>query len=167
MKSRVWVPRRQCGVAAAIDRRSLEAMHTRTLLLASMLSAFAGCGGRTYVTVAEEAPPSPKITDVVYQHKDGQVWVEGHFGRAGNQWHWINGHYTAERAGKVWRDGYWEQRGHQWQWIEGEWIDERAGYVRVRGHWERRGDGLVWVVGYWQKAIPGDSYEAGRWQPFG
>jgi hypothetical protein len=140
----------------------------RHILCAATLSFALGCAGRTYVTVADEAPPSPKLTDVLYKHQDGKVWIEGHYARSGTQWYWQNGRWENERAGHVWRDGAWEQRGSKWQWVPGEWIRARDGHVRVRGHWERRaGDQLVWVPGYWQKAIPGDTWEAGRWQPFG
>ncbi len=140
----------------------------RHVILVALLSFAAACGaGASYSTVADEAPPSPELTDIVYEHRDGQIWIEGHFARSGTKWVWVKGKWEPERPGKVWRDGEWQQRGGKWHWIEGEWMDARDGYIRVRGHWDKRAEGWVWVPGYWQKERPGDQWETGRWQPVG
>jgi len=141
----------------------------RLFVHAAVLSSlFAGCAGAPPpATVASVAPPSPRLADVVYEHRDGQIWIEGHFARVGERWEWQAGRYQAERDGKVWRDGYWDQRGASWHWIPGEWLDAMADKIRVRGHWDKRGDQLVWVNGYWQAMRTGDTWEAGRWQQFG
>jgi len=140
----------------------------RHVMIVALLSLGTGCGSTaSYSTVADEAPPNPELADIVYQHREGEIWIEGHFARAGKKWVWQKGHWEKERDGQVWRDGEWQQRGGKWHRVEGEWMDARDGYVRVRGHWQREGDGWKWIPGYWQKVLEGDTWESGRWQPFG
>ncbi len=144
----------------------MRALQTSALSLCAIMAG-ACASTPNYATSSRTAPPAPKLEQVVYEAKPGQLWIEGRFAPDGSKWVWVKGHYVADKPGHVWRDGTWTQRGSQWVWMEGGWEEARAGHVRVRGHWERRGDELVWVAGFWQDERPGHRWEDGHWQRHG
>jgi len=97
-------------------------MRIRSLLLG--LAFAGGCASHAYLV--EESPPPPRDEVVVTQ--PGQVWVHGHWARAGGKWAWVRGHHVRERPGYVYVEGRWDRRPQGYIWIEGAW--RQSGVVR-------------------------------------
>ena len=97
----------------------------------------------------EDDPPPPRT--VVVETRPGFIWVEGRWGRAGDQWVWRDGYYERERSGYVYEQGRWEPRGRGHVWVEGRWReggDNGRHEGEVRDHRtehreDRREDGPV------------------------
>jgi hypothetical protein len=99
-------------------------------------------------TVATEAPPPPRVTQVPV--RPGHVWVAGQWRLHDGRWLWQEGHWMRQRAGHVWVQGHWQARPEGHVYVQGRWERERPGYVYREGRWERDRQGRwVWQRGRW------------------
>lgn len=115
-----------------------SSLHLSSLFAAAILVVSSGCMVRAHgrvrthstavvesepgpAVVVVEEPPPPRVIHV--QPRRGYVFVQGHWDRRGNNWHWVDGHWERERANAYYQPGRWQRhrnRGHVW--IEGRWV---------------------------------------------
>ncbi len=69
--------------------------------------------------VSSTSPPPPREEIVVA--KPGYIWVNGHWDRGFDTWHWRPGYYERIRVGQRFVNGHWERTGNVNVYVEGAW----------------------------------------------
>ena len=70
------------------------------------------------------APPPPRYESVPTP-RSGQIWIQGN-------WYWANNDYA-------WRSGHWEQARPDYDYAPGRWVRADGGYRWVEGNWKPKG----------------------------
>jgi hypothetical protein len=135
--------------------RALRAWVVVTLANASLAGCYTDSTyGYGYTAYGEP----PAATDVYYEARPGQVWVNGRYAWVNGAWAWRPGYYTGERAGYTYVQGYWGGG----RWYDGRWEVNRPGYLHTGGYWEPRGRGYAWREGGWERERAGHVYDRGH-----
>jgi len=70
------------------------------------------------------APPAPRY-EPMPPPRSGQVWIQGN-------WYWASNDY-------VWRPGRWEKARPEYDYVPGRWVHADGGYRWVEGDWKPQG----------------------------
>lgn len=55
------------------------------------------------------------------EHRDGYVWVDGHWNVSRGRYVWADGYWTAVKPGHNWVDGHWTACKGGYKWTTGHW----------------------------------------------
>ena len=70
------------------------------------------------------APPAPRYAPIPAP-RSGQIWIEGNWYRAHNDY--------------VWRPGRWEHARSDYDYAPGRWVGVDGGYRWIEGDWKHNG----------------------------
>ena len=66
------------------------------------------------------APPPPPRYER-HPMRNGYVWENGHWNRAGGRWGWGPGRYVVMAPGRHWVGGHWRMGPQGRYWVAGHW----------------------------------------------